>query len=110
MFLGMIGYYRKFIQNFSTITKPVTKLLKMDEPFVWKESQENVFQTLKQKLIEKPLLQYPDFSQPFILTTDASGVGIGAVLSQLKDNKNVSIAYYSRTLNKSEQNLPKRNY
>lgn len=101
----MIGYYRKFIENFSSISKPLIILLKKDQPFTWGQPQELAFQTLKDKLTMQPLLQYPDFKQPFVLTTDASNVGIGSVLSQIKDGKDLPIVYYSRTLNKSEQNL-----
>lgn len=104
IFLGLIGYYRKFIANFSTIAKPLTILLKKGAPFIWTNEQEQAFVELKQKLVDEPILQYPNFSQQFVLTTDASNVGIGGVLSQIKDSKDLPIAYYSRTLNKSEQN------
>lgn len=104
MFLGMVGYYRKFINNFSTIAKPLTQLLKKDKTFEWTQAQDKAFQCLKEILTSKPLLQYPDFSIPFVLTTDAFNVGVGAVLSQIKDNKDLPVAYYSRTLNKTEQN------
>lgn len=103
-FLGMTGYYRKFIPHYSTISKPLTLLLKKDTPFVWGNEQEKAFQTLKEKLTKNPILQYPDFTKPFILTCDASNFGIGSVLSQLIDGKDLPVAYYSRTLNKSEQN------
>lgn len=98
----MVGYYRKFIPSFSTIAKPITLLLKNE--FIWSEQQQNAFETLKSILISEPLLQYPDFSQIFVVTCDASNVGIGGVLSQIKDNKDLPIAYYSRTLNNAEQN------
>lgn len=104
MFLGLTGYYRKFIKDYSTIAKPLTILLKKDTKFVWDSNQQNAFQTLKEKLINSPILQYPNFKERFILTTDASNVGIGSVLSQLKNNQDLPIAYYSRTLNKSECN------
>lgn len=104
MFLGMTGYYRKFIQDFATIAKPLTILLKNDVEFKWSETQEKAFQTLKETLIKEPLLQYPKFTIPFVLTCDASNVGIGGVLSQIIDGKDLPVAYYSRTLNKAEQN------
>lgn len=103
-FLGMTGFYRKFISDYSTIAKPLTALLRKDTPFLWSHEQETAFQTLKQKLINHPILQYPDFNQPFILTCDASNVGIGSVLSQMINDKDLPIAYYSRTLNSAEQN------
>ncbi|KAL6418934.1 hypothetical protein ACFW04_011685 [Cataglyphis niger] len=73
-FLGLAGYYRRFIPNFSKLAKPLTNLLKNDTRFEWTSAQEDSFEFLKQKLCEEPVLQYPDFSKPFILTTDASGI------------------------------------
>ena len=70
-FLGLAGYYRRFVLHFSKIAAPLHKLLKKDEKFAWGEDQEIAFRTLKQKLVSKPILQYPDFSEEFILTTDA---------------------------------------
>lgn len=81
-FCGMVSYYRQFILNCSRIASPLYKLLKKDATFEWTEAQENIFQHLKSKLISRPILQYPDFSKEFILTTDASNLGLGAVLSQ----------------------------
>lgn len=103
-FLGLVGYYRKFIQNFAKIAKPLTLLLKKDTPFVWTDDQEKSFEKFKDILMTEPLLQYPDFSKEFILTTDASNVAIGSVLSQGIINKDLPIAYASRTLNNTEQN------
>ena len=71
---------------------------------MWGESQENAFRTLKQKLMSKPILQYPDFSREFIITTDASNEGAGAVLSQGEVGKDLPIAFASRTFNRSERN------
>ena len=103
-FLGLTGYYRRFIENFSNITKPLTSLLKKDIVFYWSHEQEHAFNLLKEKLISAPLLQYPDFSQPFIVTTDASNYAVGAILSQGEIGKDKPIAYASRTLNKHEGN------
>lgn len=103
-FLGLTGYYRRFIENFSHITKPLTSLLKKDVIFNWSNEQEQAFNTLKQKLISAPLLQYPDFTLPFVVTTDASNYAVGAVLSQGEIGKDKPIAYASRTLNKQEGN------
>jgi hypothetical protein len=69
---------------------------------VWTEAQENAFQHLKSKLISRPILQYPDFSKEFILTTDASNSGLGAVLSQGPVGKDLPVAYASRRLNNAE--------
>jgi len=72
-FLGSAGYYRRFIPSFSKLVKLLTNLLKDDTRFEWTFAQEESFEILKQKLCEKPVLQYPDFSKSFILTTDTSG-------------------------------------
>ncbi len=101
-FCGMISYYRRFIPNCSKIASPLYKLLKKDVRYEWNEPQENAFQHLKTKLTSHPILQYPDFSKEFILTTDASNCGLGAVLSQGPIGKDLPIAYASRSLNKSE--------
>ena len=82
-FLGLAGYYRRFIPNFSKIAKPLTELLKKEIKFQWSEKQQHSFDTLKNLLCSKPLLQYPDFTKPFVLTTDASGYAIGGILSQV---------------------------
>ena len=80
--LGLAGYYRRFIPNISKIAKPLTGLLKKNTPNIWNDATETTFDTLKKLLITEPLLQYPDFTRPFVLTTDASNEAIGAVLSQ----------------------------
>lgn len=103
-FLGLAGYYRRFIPNFSKLTKPLTSLLKKDVPFVWNEEQQQALDACKDILTTAPILQYPDFSRPFNLTTDASKYAIGAVLSQGDVGKDLPIAYASRTLNKAESN------
>ncbi|CAF4878033.1 unnamed protein product [Pieris macdunnoughi] len=103
-FLGLTGYYRRFISNFSSLTKPLTSLLKKDVPFVWGETQQSAFEECKRLLTNPPILQYPDFTKEFILTTDASLHAIGAVLSQGQIGKDLPIAYASRTLNKAESN------
>jgi hypothetical protein len=71
-FLGLAGYYRKCIADFSAITRPLTNLLKKENEWKWEEQEQASFDLLKFKLTNTPLLQYPDFSKPFILTTDAS--------------------------------------
>jgi hypothetical protein len=100
----MTSYYRKCVRNYSKIAAPLYLLLKGDAQFTWGEDQENAFRKLKEKLISKPILQYPDFSREFILTTDASNEGIGAILSQGQRGKDLPIAYASRNLNKAERN------
>ena len=81
-FIGLAGYYRKFIPDFSKIAKPLTILTKKSESFVWGAEQQNAFQMLKEKLTTAPVLNYPDFQREFLVTTDASDYAIGAVLSQ----------------------------
>ena len=73
-FLGLVGYYRRFIPQFSKVALPLHKLLKKDAKYMWEASQEVAFQTLKQKLMSQTILQYPDFSKGFVLTTDASNL------------------------------------
>ena len=103
--LGLFSYYRKFVKDFSRIAKPLLILLKKDTSFEWTNKQQNAFDYLKKRLMEAPILQYPDFSKSFLIYTDASGTGLGAVLSQLNDErKECVIAYASRSLNKAECN------
>ncbi|KAJ8730401.1 hypothetical protein PYW07_017439 [Mythimna separata] len=103
-FLGFVSYYRRFIPDLSSIAKPLTNLLKKNVEFVWSNEHQLAFEILKNKLITAPLLIYPDFSKPFILTCDASNYAISSILSQGEVGKDKPIAYASRTLNKSESN------
>lgn len=103
-FLGLLGYYRRFIRDFAKLTKPFTKCLKKNAKIVLNDEYLACFETCKNLLMNEPILQYPDFSQPFNLSTDASNVALGAVLSQGPIGKDLPIAYASRTLNQSEQN------
>ena len=103
-FLGLAGYYRKFIDNFSQKALPLTGLLKKDASFEWTSKQEKSFETLKNCLCEQPILQFPDFDKPFNVTTDASNFAIGAVLSQGDYPKDLPVAYASRCLNSAEIN------
>ena len=102
-FLGLCSYYRKFVPKFSEIAKPLTKLTEKDQPFTWGSEQENAWLDLKQRLTTAPVLAYPDPSAEFILDTDASGYGIGAVLVQVQEGKERVIAYGSRSLTKEER-------
>ncbi|XP_060854939.1 uncharacterized protein LOC132932576 [Metopolophium dirhodum] len=104
-FLGLSGYYRKFIENYSAIANPMVKLLRKDVKFNWDENCQKAFDKLKEILCSEPILQYPDFTKQFILTTDASGKALGAIiLSQGTVGSDLPIAYSSRTLNKAECN------
>jgi hypothetical protein len=103
-FLGLAGYYRIFIDSFSAIARPLTDLLKKDKEWKWNEKERASFDLLKFKLTNAPLLQYPNFNEAFIITTDASGYAIGAILSQGKLGSDKPVAYVSRTLNGAELN------
>lgn len=92
--LGMAGYYRKFVKHFGLISKPLTNLLKKGELFVWTSITEEAFQTLKQALMTTPVLALPNFAKPFGIETDASDLGIGAVLQQ----QGHPIAFVSKAL------------
>ena len=102
-FLGLCSYYRRFVQDYSEIAKPLYKLTEKDKHFVWSEAAETSFNTLNDKLTTSPVLAHPDFSVPFVLDTDASDNSIGAVLSQKVDGREKVIAYASRTLSKREK-------
>lgn len=101
-FIGIASYYRRFIENFSNIAYPLTRLTQKDKKFEWSEDCENAFITLKHLLTTAPILSYPSTNDMFILDTDASAYGVGAVLSQLQDGKEVVIAYGSKTLSRSQ--------
>ena len=103
-FLGLSGWYRRFIQFYSDRAKPLTKLLENDSPFVWGDEQEIAFQDLKEALIQEPVLCCPDYSKPFTIYTDASGIGLGAVLVQHINGKENVIGFYSKTLTAAERN------
>lgn len=81
-FLGLAGYYRKFVKHFGIISKPLTNLLKKNITFCWTQEHDTTFQCLKTTLSQAPVLALPDFSKQFILETDACAAGIGAVLMQ----------------------------
>lgn len=96
-FLGLAGYYRCFVPNFSRLSQALTKLLKKNQEFNWTSLQQDSFESLKNILCSEPILQYPDFSKPFILTTDASNYPIGSILSKGEVPSDLTIAYASRT-------------
>lgn len=118
-FLGFVGYYRKFVKDFSKKARPLTDLMpapkksskrKPKKPtvtsWVWDKPQEDAFQKLKSQLAMPPVLGYPRYKEPFELHTDASMLGLGAILYQSQEGKKRAIAYASRGLSKTERNYP----
>jgi hypothetical protein len=101
-FLGLAGYYRRFIPDFSRIAKPMTELLKKGAKFDWGQKCEDAFHTLRQHLTTAPVLAQPDNSKPFDVYCDAYGTGLGCVVMQ----DNWVIAYTSRALRPHEKNYP----
>ncbi|GJS26060.1 putative reverse transcriptase domain-containing protein [Tanacetum coccineum] len=99
-FLGLVGYYRRFIEGFSKIVKPMTELTQKNQKFDWGEEQEEAFQLLKQKLCSAPILALPEGSEDFLVYCDASIKGLGTVLMQ----RMKVIAYASRQLKIHEKN------
>ena len=102
-FIGLCSYYRRFVKGFADIAKPLYMLMEKEAVFSWTAECEQAFQTLKSALVTPPILAYPSEKEVFILDTDASSVGLGAVLSQVQDGVEKVVAYYSRVLNSTER-------
>nr|GFC82454.1 reverse transcriptase domain-containing protein [Tanacetum cinerariifolium] len=103
-FLGHAGFYRRFIKDFSKISRPMTHLLEKNAPFVFFDDCVQAFRTLKEKLTEAPILIAPDWDQPFELMCDASDFAIGAVLRQRIEKHFRLIHYASKTMTEAESN------
>jgi hypothetical protein len=101
-FLGLAGYYRRFILNFSKIVKPITELLKKGNKYFWSEACDAAFKHLKKLLTISPVLAQPDTTKPFDIYCDASGTGLGGVLMQ----EGRVISYSSRQLRHHEEHYP----
>ncbi|KAI2646018.1 Retrovirus-related Pol polyprotein [Labeo rohita] len=103
-FLGLAGYYRCFIPNFSTLASPLTDLTRKGQPekVQWNAAREEAFRRVKAALTSEPVLRAPDFSCPFLLQTDASDTGLGAVLSQVQEGEEHPVVYISRKLTTAE--------
>ena len=99
-FLGLAGYYRRFIENFSKIAKPMTELLKKEAKYIWTEDCEASFQELKKRLVTAPVLILPDIHKDYQVYCDASRQGLGGVLMQ----EGKVVAYTSRQLRPHEMN------
>jgi hypothetical protein len=100
-FLGLAGYYRKFVRHFGLLVKPLTDLLKKHSVFVWTSIHQNSFQSLQTTLCNSPVLSLPDFSKTFSIEIDASGSGVGAIL--LQDNH--PLAFLSKALGPKSRGL-----
>ena len=115
-FLGFVGYYRRFIKNFSRITKPIREVITGLENqskraakktyIEWTDAADTAFEHLKAMCVSTPILAYPNYQLPFTLHTDSSTDGLGAVLYQKQDGKMRVIAYASRSVSKAEANYP----
>ena len=104
-FLGLTSYYRRFVEGYSSIARPLNVLLKKNQPFEWNDACEQSFNELKSRLISPPILAHFKPECPIILYTDASGYAIAAILSQIQDKKEVVISYNSKSLDERQQNF-----
>jgi hypothetical protein len=100
-FLGLCTYYRRFISRFAEIAKPLTQLTVGKRPFHWSPEAETAYHSLKNALCTIPVLGYPQTGEKFIVDTEASNVGIGGVLFQVRDGQERVIVYFSKTLSKA---------
>ena len=103
-FLGLTGFYRRFIDRYADKAKALTQLQKKGIEFKWTLEADAAFQELKKALVTGPILKYPDFNRPFLVATDASNVGIGSVLAQVHNGQEFPVSYNSRQLSSAEQN------
>jgi RNase H-like domain found in reverse transcriptase/Reverse transcriptase (RNA-dependent DNA polymerase)/Integrase zinc binding domain/Chromo (CHRromatin Organisation MOdifier) domain/Retroviral aspartyl protease len=105
-FLGLSGFYRRYVKDYARITAPLSDLTKHDRQYNWDQPQREAFERLKSAITSAPVLILPDPTKPFIITTDASQYAIGAVLSQDQGNGPQPVAFISRKLSAAEQNYP----
>ena len=104
-FVGLAGFFRKFVKNFALIAKPLTELTKESVTFKCTTNQQQAFQTLKDHLMSGPVLKSPDHQRSWYLVTDACDIGIAAWLGQKYDGKIHPVAYFSRQLRKEEMSI-----
>ena len=104
--ISIMGYYRRFVRDFSRIAAPLRQLLKKDVPYQWDKAEQTAFSTLKNALITAPILVFSNFDKPFRLDIDRSKLGLGAILSQQQSGSKLYhvIAYASRATNINESN------
>ena len=105
-FMGLVGYYRDFMPNFSTVAAPLTDLTKKNQPYIvaWTQVHQDAFDELKSMIVKEPVLKMPNFEKPFYLQTDASDCGAGAALLQETDGVKHPIAYFSKKFSPQEKN------
>ena len=103
-FLGFANYHRKFIPNYADMSEPLSRLTRKSEPFIWGETQQHAFDSLKQALTSAPVLVHPRREGEFILDTDASLTGIGGALYQVQDGEERVIGYSSKLLSRTQRN------
>ena len=102
-FLGLTSYYRRFIQNYADKAKPLHKLTEKNAKFIWSEECQKSFEILKSALTESPILAYPSQNDHFVLDTDASNYGMGAVLSQIQNGTEKVVCYFSKSFSGPER-------
>jgi len=102
-FLGLAGWMRKYVKDFSVKARPLTMLTQKDRKFQWEPAQESAFEERKEALCSYPILRSPDFDKPFRVYTDGSAVGTGGVLVQEEDGQERVVAYTSRSLTDREE-------
>jgi transposase InsO family protein len=105
-FLGLANFYRRFIEGYAQVARPLNDLTKKDTPFAWKEAQQTAFDTLKNRFTTAPILAYPDNDRVFRLETDASNFATGAVLSIEQNGKWHPVAFSSHSMSPEERNYP----
>ena len=103
-FVGATSCYRRFIKDYSKMCEPLSRLTKKDQPYHWRDEQEEAFVAIKIALISSPVLAYPNFELPFCVQTDASESRLGVVVTQIQDGQERVIAYASRVLSEAERN------
>ena len=101
-FLGLCSYYRRYVQNFAEILRPLHKASEVTTNFNWASEAQDAFETLKSRLTTTPILVFPMIKEPFILYTDASLRAMGAVLSQVQDGQELAICYASKATSKAQ--------
>ena len=103
-FLGFCNFYRRFVQNYSNVARPLFELTQKTQPWEWTSRQETAFTTLQRLLTSSPVLLLPDYDKPFTLTTDASDYATGAILEQTDARRLHPMAYYSKSLQPAKWN------